>query len=292
MTTDEESGAPGSKSPFVMDEEENDTPAVADSGGTERNVDQTVSERPRASRAQSLSFRSRTDLETGKPMEEEQRHVAFAMSTRNAMGTHARRRSNIKKDFEKALSPLKKRKPRKWRNDMHVDESLRTSMHGRLKVQASHFDQSYSDQEDEESGEAQSKGVQYRLSAQTPHKGMFYKCLAAIGVTVGSAGIYDDAGGSGTNGCLFCGFNLNSLVMTYLNWSFRTSFLKVIFSALICFYVLTLSFAVLIFASGVHHPYCVHVNGQSFGESGNSDKFSDAYELSWTTFTTGNNESY
>ena len=253
---------------------------------TGRPLNRDVSERPRAKRAQSSRFRNRTDLETGKSLEQERGSVALALSTRDAMGSHARRRSNIKKDFEKAMSPLRKRKAIKWRNDMDVDQSLATSMHGRLTVQTSHFNRDHSDEEDEESGNSKSKGVQYRLSAQIPHQGMFYQCLAAIGITVGSAGFYDDAGGSATIGCLFCGINLNNLVMTYLNWTFRASFFKVIFSATVFFYILTLSFALLIFASGVNHPYCIHVNGQDFGQSGKGDRFSDAYALSWATFTT------
>ena len=161
------------------------------------------------------------------------------------------------------------------------------SMHGRLSVSASHIHHHHHHNDsDEETGSTKSKGIQYRLSAHTPRKGMFHRFLKSFGVTLGSAGIYDDAGGATDSGCLCCGVSPNRWVTTYLNWTFRASFFKVIFSVALGFYTLTLFFALLIFWSGVNHADCVHVNGEHFGESGKGNRFGDAYALSWTTFST------
>jgi hypothetical protein len=159
-------------------------------------------------------------------------------------------------------------------------------MHGRLSVSTSHIHQHHDS--DEESGRAstQSRGIQYRLSAHTPRTGLIHRFLGSFGITLGSAGIYDDAGGAIDSGCLCCGVSPNRWVTAYLNWTFRASFLKVIFTAAVGFYILTLFFALLIFWSGVNHPECIHVNGQDFGASGDGNRFRDAYALSWTTFST------
>jgi hypothetical protein len=159
-------------------------------------------------------------------------------------------------------------------------------MHGRLSVSTSHIHQHHDS--DEESGRAstQSRGIQYRLSAHTPRTGLIHRFLGSFGITLGSAGIYDDAGGATDSGCLCCGVSPNRWVTAYLNWTFRASFLKVIFTAAVGFYILTLFFALLIFWSGVNHPECIHVNGQDFGASGDGNRFRDAYALSWTTFST------
>lgn len=244
-----------------------------------------ISERPNAihQRVQSASFRS---LGTDNALDEQRGKIARAMSTREAMGSQARRRSYL----GKALSPLRKRRVR-WRNDDDEidDDMTTTSMHGRLTVTASHMHSSRDtgyDSDEETGSNKSSKGIQYRLSAHTPRNGMFYRFLRSIGVTVGDAGIFDDAGGNDASGFLCCGVSPNRWVTTYLNWTFRASFFKVIFSAAIGFYTLTLTFALLIFWSGTNHPDCVHVNGQNFGDSGRGDRFGDAYALSWTTFST------
>jgi hypothetical protein len=232
---------------------------------------------------QSSSFRSITDIETGKPMENDKEIQITAMSTREACGSAARRRRSIKKDFQKAMSPLRKRRSR--HNEMEMDDSLAPSVHGRLTVQPSHRHGHFEKDDDEES--VDSKGdIQYRLSARQPRQGMLFKLLGSIGISIGSSGVLEDDGGGQSSGCLCCGFSLNFWVTSYLNWTFRSSFFKVLLSAAVGFYTLTLLFALLIFASGTNHPDCIHVNGEDFGASHAGDRFSDAYSLSWTTFST------
>ena len=246
----------------------------------ESDADRGISERPNQG-VRSSSFGQHEDLSTGRMTEETERGImAFAMSTRDAMGFGARNRKSMKK----VMSQLRKRRSKKWRNSLEVDDSLSTSMHGRLTVHALRMNDSRVGG-DEETGCEKSKQMQYRLSARVPRTGKWYRFLRKVGVTVGTAAIYEDTGDE-NNGCLCFGFSFNYLVTRFINFLFRASFLRVLFTGALGFYILTLFFALLIFASGINHPDCVHVNGQTFGQSGAGNRFSDAYELSWTTFST------
>eukprot|EP00550_Attheya_septentrionalis_P012809 CAMPEP_0198306190 /NCGR_PEP_ID=MMETSP1449-20131203/58291_1 /TAXON_ID=420275 /ORGANISM="Attheya septentrionalis, Strain CCMP2084" /LENGTH=558 /DNA_ID=CAMNT_0044008739 /DNA_START=45 /DNA_END=1721 /DNA_ORIENTATION=+ len=77
-------------------------------------------------------------------------------------------------------------------------------------------------------------------------------------------------------------YNPNVLMTRYLFWTFRTSFCMFIFSACILFYALLVLFAVLIYWSIFDRPFCVQVEGDLV----KFDAFSDAFALSWATFTT------
>lgn len=268
----------------MMDKEKDMTasepPSASESDAPDSRL---ISERPKNEKVDSSSFRLPTDLETGKPLDHERGMVKTVMPARNACDSQARRRTN----FKKAMSPLRKRRSRLFRKDLEIDDDLTTSMHGRLMVQASRINstEGIGEEDDEETGSDKSKGIQYRLSAERPRRGLLYRFLGLFGCTVGTAGIYEDDAAE-NSGCLCCGCSPNRWVTTYLNWTFRASFFKVLFSAALGFYALTLFFALLIFASGTNHPRCVHVNGKDFGQSGPGDRFSDAYALSWTTFST------
>jgi hypothetical protein len=89
---------------------------------------------------------------------------------------------------------------------------------------------------------------------------------------------------SNANGWSCFGLNPNKIVIRYLNWAFRSSFVAVFFSAALAFFGLCLLFAILIYASGMNKPHCVYVNGVEFGTTGAN--FMDAFALSWTTFST------
>ena len=103
------------------------------------------------------------------------------------------------------------------------------------------------------------------------------KFARRFGVGAGQISIYEQSDG---NSCMFCGFSPNNMVMKYLHWSFRRSFTAVFLSAAFCFLSLTMLFAVAIWAIGLRHPTCI--GGVDPGEA----NFMDAYELSWTTFST------
>ncbi|OEU06882.1 hypothetical protein FRACYDRAFT_213539 [Fragilariopsis cylindrus CCMP1102] len=77
----------------------------------------------------------------------------------------------------------------------------------------------------------------------------------------------------------------NGLLNKYLFWTFRSRFLTVFFSAVFAFYSITLLFAIFIYWLGINHSKCIHVNGEDFGADTDAP-FTDAFALSWTTFTT------
>lgn len=109
------------------------------------------------------------------------------------------------------------------------------------------------------------------------------RMLGMFGISLSGDVIYEDESG-GDNGWRCCGVSLNLIVTKYLHWTFRSSFFTVIFSAALGFFILTLIFAALILWAGRNHPVCIHVGGEPFGNSTN--RFGDAYALSWTTFST------
>lgn len=97
-------------------------------------------------------------------------------------------------------------------------------------------------------------------------------------------GIYEDTSNHESNSCKCFGIQPNRMVIRYLHWAFRSSFMAILLSGAFAFYSLTLIFAVFILLIGLHKPHCVHVNGVDFGTTGAN--FLDAYALSWTTFST------
>jgi hypothetical protein len=84
-------------------------------------------------------------------------------------------------------------------------------------------------------------------------------------------------------GCM--GFNPNQLVVSYLFWAFRSSFMALFLSAALWFCTLTVTFALVFYGIGMSKPQCIHVEGASFNGEGGA-AFMDAYTLSWTTFST------
>lgn len=80
------------------------------------------------------------------------------------------------------------------------------------------------------------------------------------------------------------GFRPNMMVLRYLNWTFRSSFVAVSLSACAAFFTVTSLFALAIMALGHKRPDCIYVAGQMYGTHGAD--FLDAYALSWTTFST------
>lgn len=105
-----------------------------------------------------------------------------------------------------------------------------------------------------------------------------------LGFSGGPAGINEESGGRRNSGFapFFSLFSqrVNNLVVTYLHWTFRSSFAAFFLSAAIAFFALTIFFALLIWALGRKDPTCI--GGADF----ESDFFADAYALSWTTFST------
>ena len=71
----------------------------------------------------------------------------------------------------------------------------------------------------------------------------------------------------------------------YINWTFYSRFFLVFLSFLVIFIVLCVVFAGMLLAAGKAKPECIVVSGQPFGQF-KETQFSDAFALSWTTFTT------
>jgi len=69
-------------------------------------------------------------------------------------------------------------------------------------------------------------------------------------------------------------------VIHFLHWIFRQHLVTVILTAVIGFFILTIAFALLIWFSAHNHPECV--NGVEY----EANFFTDAFVLSWTTFST------
>mmetsp|Transcript_1806 Transcript_1806/g.3052 ORF Transcript_1806/g.3052 Transcript_1806/m.3052 type:complete len:679 (+) Transcript_1806:263-2299(+) len=75
----------------------------------------------------------------------------------------------------------------------------------------------------------------------------------------------------------------------YINWTFHGSFTQVFLTFLVIYMVVMVFFAWLLLIAGNAQPACIVAAGSPFG--GNDDtedatRFSDAFALSWTTFTT------
>lgn len=77
----------------------------------------------------------------------------------------------------------------------------------------------------------------------------------------------------------------SSWLFRYINWTFYASFLAVFTSFTIWFMSFCLFFGILLKWAGDKNPECIVVSGQHYGTNPDT-KFSDAFALSWTTFTT------
>ena len=77
----------------------------------------------------------------------------------------------------------------------------------------------------------------------------------------------------------------SQLLYRYIHWTFAASFTSVFLSFLFIFSVFNLIFGGLLMLAGGAEPYCIMMAGEPFGTTPHT-KFSDAFALSWTTFTT------
>jgi hypothetical protein len=75
----------------------------------------------------------------------------------------------------------------------------------------------------------------------------------------------------------------------YINWTFHGTFTQVVLTFLIIYMGIMVLFAWFLFLAGNANPACIVAAGSSFGVNDTTDhttRFSDAFALSWTTFTT------
>ena len=76
----------------------------------------------------------------------------------------------------------------------------------------------------------------------------------------------------------------STLLFTYIEWTFTASFTSVFLTFLFIYSALCLIFGGFLLVAGNAEPNCIVTSGAPFGET--PTKFSDAFALSWTTFTT------
>ncbi len=77
----------------------------------------------------------------------------------------------------------------------------------------------------------------------------------------------------------------STFLYRYILWTFNASYTSVTLTFLFIYVVVNLVFAGLLYVAGSHEPYCITASGEHFGAHPQT-KFSDAFALSWTTFTT------
>jgi len=78
------------------------------------------------------------------------------------------------------------------------------------------------------------------------------------------------------------------LLFMYINWTFTGMWSEVILTFMIIYFVLMLIFTLFLWVAGNAQPACIVAAGAPFGDNDTEDatRFSDAFALSWTTFTT------
>ena len=77
----------------------------------------------------------------------------------------------------------------------------------------------------------------------------------------------------------------SNFLYLYIDWTFTASFTAVFLTFLVYYFVITILFGLLLMVAGTAQPECIRSGGDQYG-SNPFTKFNDAYELSWTTFTT------
>lgn len=77
----------------------------------------------------------------------------------------------------------------------------------------------------------------------------------------------------------------SQFLYSYIHWTFGASFFSVFVSFLFIYTVFNLVFGGLLMIAGDAEPNCIMMAGEPFGTTPHT-KFSDAFALSWTTFTT------
>ncbi|KAL7533966.1 hypothetical protein ACHAXR_005553 [Thalassiosira sp. AJA248-18] len=78
----------------------------------------------------------------------------------------------------------------------------------------------------------------------------------------------------------------STLLYRYIDWTFTASFTGVFMTFMFIYCVLCLVFGGLLLVAGNAEPNCIVASGAPFGADTPHTKFSDAFALSWTTFTT------
>lgn len=120
---------------------------------------------------------------------------------------------------------------------------------------------------------------QYRL--QAPKVPVHQNgCLKMLGCGDTKITIYESTTGADEDSIVCCGVSPNRMIINFLHWVFRNSFLNFILLACVTFLAINFLFAFIIYGFGMKDAYCI--GGVDF----TSDRYVDAFLLSWTTFST------
>lgn len=142
------------------------------------------------------------------------------------------------------------------------NEVIAMSQKERVKVQIKNFFSPRAPESDAKKDIEENNVPQYRLEASDrKHKGWFC-CKGAVG----AKSLSD--------------IKPNERLASSLHWMFRSNFLVLFAVMCICFFALIIIFAGIIMGAGRLDGECFRVGGETAGI------FSDAFALSWTTFST------
>ena len=80
-------------------------------------------------------------------------------------------------------------------------------------------------------------------------------------------------------------YNPGTYLYRYIDWTFYAGFTSVFMTFLLIYFIFCVFFGLVLLLAGNAEPECIVASGDNFGANPNS-RFSDAFALSWTTFTT------
>lgn len=229
------------------------------------------SSKRRGSSSKQASLRSSDESNTNV------QHVRIRKANeRAAMDENTRFRSQLKKRISSGINQLI---GKAGEDDYSDDEgSMKMSMHGRLMVQPSRrvldIEENVSFDPDEE--EKKRAETQYRLTSMKKNKKRR---------TLPIPGMYEDTSSlEQQRGCSRLCPSSDVVTSQFLHWSFRSPFVAVFGTAAIGWFALTISFALVFWVLGTIQPECI--GGVDYKNISSGAKFVDAYQMSWTTFST------
>ena len=80
-------------------------------------------------------------------------------------------------------------------------------------------------------------------------------------------------------------YNPGTYLYRYIDWTFYAGFMSVFVTFLFIYFFFCVLFGLFLMLAGDAEPECITASGDNFGANPNS-RFSDAFALSWNTFTT------
>jgi len=80
-------------------------------------------------------------------------------------------------------------------------------------------------------------------------------------------------------------YNPGTYLYRYIDWTFYAGFMSVFMTFLLIYFIFCVFFGLVLLLAGNAEPECIVASSENFGANPDS-RFSDAFALSWTTFTT------